>query len=168
MLPTTPARRTAVAAATAALLLLSLSACAPASAGDPELESGSLDVSIAEWRQNMDDCMLDAGFDLTAQVSADGSSEAIDTSQFDMAEFDKAYAACTEQVGEAPVDESLPSEEELFDAQLLFAACMREAGYDYPDPVKGSGGLSPAFGPETDIEVVDACSAEAYADFGAE
>ncbi len=162
--PTRTRRRAAVsalAAAAGAFLLLGLTACAPAADPDAELKTDDFDSSIVDWRQNMDDCMLKAGFDLT-QSNADGTpSDSLDLSQFDMAEFDKAYAACTAEVGEAPVDESLPSEEELFESQLAFASCMREHGYDYPDPVKGSGGMSQAFGPETDPDDIDACSAEA-------
>ncbi|WP_223586226.1 hypothetical protein [Microbacterium sp. OVT16B] len=151
----------ALALATGAVLALGLSACAPAGSADPELKSGDHEASIVDWRQSMDDCMLKAGFDL-AQTSADGSpSESIDTSQWDMAAFDKAYASCTAEVGEAPVDDSVPSEDELFESQLIFAKCMRELGYDYPDPVKGSGGMGQAFGPETNGDDVDTCTEKA-------
>lgn len=150
-----------LALVTGTVLALGLSACAPAGGAEPELKSDDLESSIVEWRQAMDDCMLKAGFDL-AQTSADGSpSDSIDTSQWDMAEFDKAYASCTAEVGEAPVDDSLPSEDELFESQLIFASCMRELGYDYPDPVKGSGGMGQAFGPETNGDDVDTCTEKA-------
>lgn len=150
-----------LALATGTVLALGLSACAPAGSADPDLKSGDLQTSIVEWRQAMDDCMLKAGFDL-AQTPADGSpSESVDTSQWDMAAFDKEYASCTAAVGEAPVDDSLPSEDELFESQLVFAKCMRELGYDYPDPVKGSGGMGQAFGPETNGDDVDTCTEKA-------
>ncbi|WP_130506362.1 hypothetical protein [Microterricola gilva] len=162
--PARPRRRTAVAtlaAAAGAVLLLGLTACAPAADSGAELKTDDYETSVVDWRQKFDDCMLDAGFDLN-QENADGSpTNTIDTSQFDMAEFDKAYAACTEKVGEPPVDESLPTEEELFDSQLAFATCMREFGYDYPDPVKGNGGMTPALGPEVNPDDIDACSAKA-------
>lgn len=158
-----PRRAGASALAAGAFLLLALTGCAPASDSGAELKTDDFEASIADWRQKLDDCMLDAGFDLN-QTNADGTpSESIDISQFDMAEFDKAYAACTDKVGEPPVDESLPTEDELFESQLVFASCMRELGYDYPDPVKGNGGMTPAFGPETDPNDIDACSAKANA-----
>lgn len=164
MLTTSSARRVIAVAASASVLLLGLTACAPAANTVAESGGGlKTEVSPAEWRVNMDDCMLDAGFDIRVPVAADGTpSGTVDTSQFDMTEFDNAYGVCTKEVGEYPVDENIPTEEELFESQLIFATCMREAGYDYPDPVKGSGGMSQAFGPDTDTEVVDACSAEAY------
>lgn len=162
--PAHPRRRTAVralAAAAGAVLLLGLTACAPAADGGAELKTDDFESSSLDWRQDMDDCMLDAGFDLN-QTNADGTpSDTVDTSQFDMAEFDKAYGACTETIGEPPVDESLPTEEELFDSQLAFATCMREFGYDYPDPVTGNGGMTPALGPEVNPDDIDACSAKA-------
>ena len=38
---------------------------------------------------------------------------------------------------------------------------MREAGYDYPDPVKGSC-MTGAFGPEINPDDVDTCTQLAY------
>ena len=153
---------TALAVFTGAVLAISLSACAPSNGTNGEVQTDDLETSMFDWRHDVDACMLKAGFDLTPTIGPDGSSAAIDTSQFDMVAFDKAYGDCIAEVGEAPVDETLPTEEEIFDAQLLFAACMREAGYDYPDPIKGAGGMSAALGPDVDADVVDACSAKAY------
>lgn len=144
------------AVAASAVVALGLAACAPASDSSELKTDASLEASIADWRIQMDDCMLAAGFDLTTGGD-DASSNPIDTSQFDMEEFDKAYTSCIDQVGEPPVDESLPTEEEMFESQLIFAKCMREAGYDYPDPAKGAGGMMPAFGPETNPDDLDSC-----------
>ena len=119
------------------------------------LTTDDYETSIVDWRQKMDDCMREAGFDLG------DPSTPVDTSQFDMDAMAKASAACTITVGEPPVDPNQPTEDELFESQLIFATCMREAGYDYPDPVKGDGGMTPAFGPDVDSKVVDACSAQA-------
>ncbi|NLA08902.1 MAG: hypothetical protein GX871_01640 [Microbacteriaceae bacterium] len=165
--PARLARRTrsgALGCIAGAGLLLALSGCAPAAT--PELESGSYERSVQDWRMKIDGCMLAAGFDLRAAGDTGEPSASIDLSQFDMVAFDAAYAGCIDDIGDAPIDESLPSEEELFESQLIFAKCMREAGYDYPDPVKGSGGMGPAFGPETDPDVVEACSAVAYDEAG--
>lgn len=158
-------RRTITASAAVAastVLLLGLAACAP-SQNNTELQTGdSLEASIADWRIQMDDCMMAAGFDLTGG-GGDAPTDSVDVSQYNMDELNKAYASCINKVGEAPVDESLPSEEEAFEAQLIFAKCMREAGYDYPDPIKGTQGMLPAFGPETNPDDLDACSALANA-----
>lgn len=135
-------------------LLFGLTACGAGTSGSG---SGSLKeestVTMAQWRSDVDGCMKTAGFDLG------DPSEALDTSKFDMVAFDKAYTACIKKVGEAPVDPNQLTDDEMFDVQLVFAKCMRDAGYDFPDPVKG--GMSSAFGPGTDPTVVDACSTKA-------
>lgn len=157
-LPTRNLRRTvvsSVAAAAGVLLLLGLTACSPSADTAGELKTDDYETSIVDWRQKMDDCMKEAGFDLG------DPSTPVDTSQFDMDALNRASAACTTKVGEPPVDPNQPTEDEMFDTQLAFAKCMREAGYDYPDPVKGSGGMSAAFGSDVDPNVVDTCSATA-------
>ena len=153
-------RSTTIRSLTAILgtgLLLAVSACSPAADADPELDTGAK-TTIEEWRQDVDDCMLDAGYDLVA-MSEEGGGTTPSMTSAESAAFDVAYTACIDEIGEAPVDDSLPSEDEMFEAQLAFAACMREAGYDYPDPVKGSG-MSEALGPEIDPDVVDTCYAK--------
>lgn len=142
-----------------AALLLTLAACAPASSPKTDLKTDTTTLSVEDWRQQMDDCMLKAGFDIRP---TEGSGD-LDLSQFDMDKFDAAYAECTTKVGEVPTDPNQPTEDEMFETQLVFAKCMREAGYDYPDPVKGSGGMGQAFGPETNPDDIDNCTAEANA-----
>lgn len=153
----TRTRRTFGAIGTA-LLLVGLAACAPGTTdkGNQELQGAQL--TPEQWRIEVDDCMEAAGFDM----GSGDSTEPINLSNVDVDEFDKAYSGCVDKVGEMPVDENLPSEDEIFESQLKFAQCMREAGYDHPDPVKGDGGLSGAFGPETDYQVVEKCSELAY------
>lgn len=158
------ARRVATFAGIA--LILGLTACAPGSAeGKNELKTDkdNIQLSMVDWRQKTDDCMLAAGFDMRpSDGSGDAPSGSIDMSKFDMTAFDAAYKKCGDTIGPAPVDENLPTEEEIFESQLVFASCMREAGYEYPDPVKGSMGMSPAMGPEIDSNVIDKCSDRAY------
>ena len=106
--------------------------------------------------------MLAAGFDITGPETGEGGmTGSVDLSKYDMVAFDKAYAKCAETIGDPPVDENQPTEQEMFDFQLVFASCMREAGYDYPDPVKGQPVSTGAFGPETDGDVVDKCTNKA-------
>lgn len=153
-------RSTATRTLTAILgagLLLATSACSP-TPEDPTLETGGSELTIEDWRQGIDDCMLDAGFDLVAMSDESGMVPSMTAEE--SADFDMSYTACIGEVGEAPVDESVLSEDEMFESQLVFAECMRAAGYDYPDPVKGSGGMGAAFGPEVDPDVVDSCYAK--------
>lgn len=162
--PSRPSRTTRrLGALVGVSLILALAGCSDASKGEgkTELVTGDFRTSVQQWREKMDDCMLAAGFDMRTTTAPDGTSGSVDTSTFDMAAFDPAYAACTQEVGEAPVDPDQPTEEELFESQLAFAGCMRDRGYDVPDPER-NGGLSQAFGPETDADDVDACSKLAY------
>ena len=142
-----------------AALLLSVSACTPDTSTGGDLTTGdSFETSLVDWQLKRDDCMKKAGFDIAAPETAPGEPvPPLDLSQYDMVEFDKAYATCISEIGDAPVNPDQPTQEQMFEAQLVFAACMREAGYDYPDPVEGSGGMSAALGPEMDVEAVDAC-----------
>ncbi|MFF5792068.1 hypothetical protein ACFY5D_08485 [Paeniglutamicibacter sp. NPDC012692] len=156
---TSTARRLSAFAGIA--LVLGLTACAPGNTQGNELKTDSKQMSMVDWRQKTDDCMKAAGFDIsTASAGEGGMTGSIDMSQFDMEAFDMAYKKCAETVGEPPVDENQPTEAEMFESQLAFASCMRDAGYDYPDPVKGNP-MTSAMGPEIDVKVVDACSAKA-------
>ena len=152
-------RRTGAGLA-AALLLVGLTACAPDTPkdGNGDVISSGSTLTPEQWRIDMDDCMAKAGFDM----GSGDTSEPVDISKFDMVAFDAAYGTCMNQVGEPPIDENIPTDEEIFESQLIFAGCMRENGYDYPDPVKGEGGMSPAMGPEVDPNVVDKCGELAY------
>lgn len=155
-----PIRRIMVC--TGIALALALTACSPTQPQSTELKTENFQTSVMDWRQKIDDCMLDAGFEIaTPQIGEDGMSEAIDMSQYDMDAFDAAYSTCAEKIGDPPVDENQPNEQEMFDTQLAFAACMRDAGYDVPDPVKGESSVTAAFGPDTDANVVEKCGQQA-------
>lgn len=146
--------RTSVTLLAGSTLLFGLAACGTdkSGSGNGTLKEEST-MTLEQWRSDVDSCMLTAGFDLG------DPSESVDTSKFDMDAFDKEYTACIKKVGEAPVDPNQLTQDEMFDVQLVFAKCMRDSGYDFPDPVKG--GMSGAFGPEVNPDDVDACSAKA-------
>lgn len=146
--------RTSVTLLAGSTLLLGLAACG---AGNSGADNGTLkeesSMTMEQWRSDVDGCMKTAGFDMG------DPSESLDTSKFDMDAFDKEYAACIKKIGDAPVDPNQLTQDEMFDVQLVFAKCMRDSGYDFPDPVKG--GMSSAFGPEVNPDDVDACSTKA-------
>lgn len=135
-------------------LLFGLAACG---ADKTSSDNGALKedstMTLEQWRSDVDSCMKTAGFDMG------DPSEALDTSKFDMDAFDKEYTTCIKKIGEAPVDPNQLTQDEMFEVQLVFAKCMRDSGYDFPDPVKG--GMSGAFGPEVNPDDVDACSVKA-------
>lgn len=143
-------------------LVLGLTACSPAQPQSTELKTDNHQLSMMDWRQKTDDCMLTAGFNITGPGASSGETGGdVDISQYDMVAFDAAYAKCAKEIGDPPVDENQPNEQEMFDFRLAFASCMRDAGYDVPDPVKGQPSSTGAFGPETDGNVVDKCEKQA-------
>ena len=146
--------RTSVTVIAGSTLLFGLAACgADTSGSDKGTLKEESTMTMEQWRSDIDGCMKTAGFDMG------DPGEALDTSKFDMDAFDKAYTTCIKKIGDAPVDPNQLTQDEMFDVQLVFAKCMRDSGYDFPDPVKG--GMSGAFGPDVNPDDVDACSAKA-------
>ncbi|MFC9559626.1 hypothetical protein [Agromyces sp. NPDC056965] len=151
---------TALLAAVAVTVALAGCSVAPGSGGDGagggELESGNAEAIYAEWNDKFQDCMKDKGFDLSDM------SESISTD--DAEAMTEAADACYEKVGEPPADPNVPSNEELNEQMLAFAKCMREAGYDYPDPkIDPNGGVAmgQAMPADWDSADIDNCSEEA-------
>ncbi|MCD2442517.1 hypothetical protein LQ757_09545 [Agromyces sp. SYSU K20354] len=119
-----------------------------------ELKSSDADAMFAEWNDKFQDCMKDKGFDLSSGVLEADDADALN----------EAANACYEKVGEPPADPDVPSNEEINEQMLAFAKCMREAGYDYPDPkIDPNGGvaMSPAMPADWDTADIDRCSKEA-------
>ena len=76
--------------------------------------------------------------------------------------FVAAQDICIEKVGEAPTRSDMPSTAEINAHMLAFAACMREAGYDFPDPDLSNNGMTSALSTDDyDVADVDACDAKA-------
>src|SRR6185312_1923951 len=121
--------RTSVTVLAGAALILGLAACGAGGPGTSGSTSGGNQgvlkedstVTIEQWRADLDGCMKEAGFDMG---SGNGPSGSVDVSGFDMDAFEKEYTACIKKVGDAPVDENIPTEEEIFETQLVFAKCM--------------------------------------------
>lgn len=146
----TIAPRSAIALAGLSLLLL-LAGCSSdsgprgdASAGG-ELSSGTDEQAFDEWNAAFDDCMEEQGIDLErfrsraddgsgSSGEADGHEAIAIPDDVDFALYESASETCMERVGAPPVPPGAPEQEELQEMMLAFAACMREAGYDYPDP----------------------------------
>lgn len=149
MRTTTKRSRLTLALAGASLLIL-LAGCADAggSGGDGELSSSTDEQAFDEWSAVFDECMKEQGVDLEqfrAQTSTEnGEDEQASVTvpdDLDIQLFEKANETCLDEVGHPPAQAGAPDEEEWQENMLAFAACMREAGYDYPDPeFKGNGG----------------------------
>lgn len=169
--------RLGITAATGLGLMIALSACTPSAAGgDAELKSGSEQAAFDDWQSDFTDCMKDEGVDMGATAAmgeGEGFSESGDSIQLDAGEIDpeaweSASKVCNEKLGEMPIPPGMVEPKEMQESLLAFAKCMREAGYDYPDPEiqsddGGSGGITIHAMPteEYDTAVMDECSEQA-------
>ncbi|MGI9823094.1 hypothetical protein [Agromyces sp. Marseille-Q5079] len=168
----TPRRaRAGLALAGIGLLLATLTACTPGPAETPELVAGDSDAAYDEWAIDFGACMKAEGIDLEMSAATSGSSgddastQSLDVGEVDLEAMDAANEKCIDEVGEPPVQPGMPDAEEMNEAMLAFAACMREAGYDYPDPeISTDGGIvamEAMSADEMDPADVDACNEQA-------
>ncbi|WP_022891510.1 hypothetical protein [Agromyces subbeticus] len=170
-----PRRARALLALTGIGLLIALSACAPnASDGasdGADLASGDAQAEYDDWSLEFGDCMKEQGVDVSmsgttsSTETSDDSAATLNVDELDMEAMDAAHETCIEKVGEPPVQPGMPDADEMNEAMLAFAACMREAGYDFPDPeISSDGGVVAMQAmPADDIDpaVMDACNEEA-------
>ena len=151
------------------LLVGGLASCAPtpdAAEKEPELDSASQEQDYDDWQLAFEKCMDGQGVDLSQFMTkaSDGGDAGADEpapeppSDADIAAMEDAQEFCMEEVGDPPTRDDLPSDEKLNEMNLLFAKCMRDAGYDYPDPEQGPSGAVAAM-PQGDFDPadVDAC-----------
>ncbi|WP_157813850.1 hypothetical protein [Microbacterium sp. BR1] len=130
------------------VLLTGLVACAPSPATEKpgELDSSSQQQDYEEWQLAWEKCVGDQGVDLSqfmvkaGEAGDEGSAPPPKPTEADRVAMEKAMEFCDEELGQAPTRDDLPSSEEMNEMGLLLAACMREAGYDFPDPEIGPGG----------------------------
>jgi hypothetical protein len=174
---TTNRARSGLALAGIGLLLAALTACAP-NAETPELASGDSDAAYEEWSIDFTACMKGEGVDMSMTFASAGGevsngeasgdvemAEPVDPGEVDLEAMEAAHEKCIDEVGEPPVPPGAPDADEMNEAMLAFAACMREAGYDYPDPeISSDGGVVAMQAmPADDIDpaVMEACNEEA-------
>lgn len=123
---------------------------------DPEL-------AFALW----DECMADAGFDISSSFAGDGEGDgiAVEDVELDATDpqsdgfsspedfddsFQEASAECDKHLAnvDAGFDLSPEQQAQFEDAQIEWAACMAEAGFEIPD-IEGDGAaLSIQIGPD--------------------
>lgn len=148
-MPSIPSvRRSRLAAAiAAALLVVSLSACAaPGSGGSAQGSSGKQEdpqKAFDEWQLRFAECMRGKGVDMP-DPGKDGSTIAI---PLDDDAFRTAMDSCMSALGQPPSVDG-KSDQEILDDQLKTAQCLRDAGYPAEDPVKGQAMALPGDLPE--------------------
>ncbi|MCS4275295.1 hypothetical protein M2390_000453 [Mycetocola sp. BIGb0189] len=177
-------RRTGWAALGAGALIL-LSACTAGGAqpGDAnpgeaqpshnaEIKSGTFEQEMAKWQADLSACMKSKGVDLpTPPPAKEGEAQTlteIDPSQVDVEALSKANRECMKTIGQPPVNPNEPKPEEMQKMQLIFAKCMRDAGYDFPDPAPapeggnaGMAGAAPIRPGDYDEKTMEACGTKA-------
>jgi hypothetical protein len=144
-----------------------------ASGGDDSGDDSSDDGSASDSEEALLDwvaCMRDEGVDVPdPQVDADGNltfglglggggGGGGGGGQVDPEALQDAMEVCGE-IPQSAFGGEQPDQTEVQDTLLEFAQCMRENGYDMPDPdFSGEGGLTSAFG---DIDTNDPAFQEA-------
>ncbi|WP_138946340.1 hypothetical protein [Plantibacter sp. M259] len=133
-------------------LLLGLSACS----GEASTESASAaPVSFEEWQLKFNDCLREKGVDMP-DPEADGSMK-INVNEVDMEAYEAAVPLCQEEVGPPPAPTGGGmSEEQSLQQTIEAAECLREHGFDVPDPTRDSGLRVPDGVPD---DVTDECLA---------
>jgi hypothetical protein len=134
--------------------------------GDDSSDEGSASDSEEELLDWVD-CMRDEGIDVPdPEVDADGNltfglgrgGGGGGGGQVDPEALQDATEVCGE-IPQSAFGGEQPDQTEVQDTLLEFAQCMRENGYDMPDPdFSGEGGLTSAFG---DIDTNDPAFQEA-------
>ena len=153
--------RTARAAATALLIsasaMLALAGC---SANEPELQQNEA-ASMEQWQHDFERCLKEEGIENAGiPVNPDGSPIEGDEGEADL---EAALQTCDNKVGPAPGGANPVTDEQLNEQLLTYAKCMREAGYDVPDPKSNGEGIivQQNGGPEADPADVQRCTEEA-------
>ncbi|MEV2278755.1 hypothetical protein AB0I72_24525 [Nocardiopsis sp. NPDC049922] len=144
----------ALGAVTAGLLL---TGCGVLGGEGADGADGTREPTMEEAMADFAACMRENGYDMP-DPEGEGMV-ALPAADPDDEELMAALEACEDII---PVDENAPSEEEMFEQSLLVAECMREEGYDMPDPEPGQG-LAIPLGPDDDagMEALTRCSDQA-------
>ncbi|MGK9149019.1 hypothetical protein KXS11_15415 [Plantibacter flavus] len=123
-------RSTPLVALSILALALGLTACSPGSA-DPgaggEQTGASYDDAFDDYQIGLAACMRDRGIDV--EDPDPGTAITLDGD----ASFD-AYDACAAELGPPPVNPDQPTRKEIADDFRERAQCLRDKGFDVPDP----------------------------------
>lgn len=133
-------RSLAAACAMAAALALTATACSGDGGGSKDAgsaaESGKTKEDQAlEHRK----CLREQGMDIPEpKPGQDGMGVTIDGGSKSQKEMEKAFKACEDKAVGGGAKELTQAEK---DKMVAFARCMRENGFDMPDPKFGGGGM---------------------------
>lgn len=134
-------------------IIASLAACTAAAPGVDTKTPGA-EQSFEDWQLAFSSCMRDEGVDLP-DPGSDGSSE-FTLDGIDPEAFETASASCQDRLGPppAPAGGGASGSDDTDATRLQLAECLRDNGFDVPDPVAGEAFGIPADAPE---DVLEAC-----------
>lgn len=159
-------KKTIFALTTVPLMALSLVACSPGQGStDSTADSGSQSESqiknqALEWDRANAKCIRDAGFDMP-DPNADGTGQAMALDpEVDFTALSAAMDACTKKLGTRPATEADKTAMEQYEKDARDSAkCLRENGYDAPDPVPGGPAVSgPGTTADIPADIIEKCS----------
>ncbi|MDE3723493.1 hypothetical protein PWG71_19055 [Nocardiopsis sp. N85] len=127
-------RASTVYALGAVMAGLLLTGCGPLGGEGDDEASGTREPTMEEAMVDFAACMRENGYDMP-DPEGEGMVH-LPAAGPDDEELMAAMETCENLL---PVDENAPSEEEMFEENLRMAECMRENGYDMPDPERGMG-----------------------------
>ncbi len=139
-------RRDWTVAVAIALCAIGLVACGGGGSGSSGGGSdGGGEAAFEESRLKMAECLREHGIDAPDPVPGEAGLSIQKADKGDGANPDDpategAIETCEEKVGFEPPEISPEQEEEMKEAMLAFAQCMREHGVDMPDPEFEEGG----------------------------
>ncbi|OYD60773.1 hypothetical protein [Rhodococcus sp. OK302] len=151
MYSTTPhrfRRKFSVALLAIPLLTVMASACSgaePSSIESSKVSGASTATTRDEYDLQLAKCLRDAGFDVKDPAPGQGITES-------SPEIIEAAPTCMRQLGNPPVQESSLSDTEQLQLGLKAAACIRERGFDFPDPTLETPIFLPAEVPSEQVE----------------
>ena len=148
-------RRSKIAALLAVpALVLMLAACAsegatseapPASEGAP-LSEAEFEAARDAYDMKVAQCLRDKGFDVKDPQPGEGIVE-------DLPGINEAGAECYAELGDPPTAGEKLTDAEQMDSMIKTVECLREKGYDVPDPTIDTGIRGTETVPESDLAI---------------
>lgn len=135
-------------------LVLMLAACAPegatseapgASEGAP-LSDTEFEAARDAYDMKVAQCLRDKGFDVKDPQPGEGIVE-------DLPGINEAGAECYEELGDPPTAGEKLTDAEQMDSMMKTVECLREKGYDIPDPSIDTGIRGTETVPDSDLTV---------------
>lgn len=160
-------RAALLAAAAVSTAVLALTGCASEKSEMPTDTA----VSEEQWQHDFESCLKDEGVELDESGGIPVNPDGTFGDGEDGGDTEAALQKCSEKLGPAPQSGGAANDEQLEEQMQAYAKCMREAGYDVPDPKLDDNGAGVVHGgPDADPADVERCTAEAGLgdEFGAE